>query len=77
MLSLSGAEHTLSQSGGWSLQLIAAIQFNLEGLEVGPVIWLSAPTLKHDFVEKVRTFGWYGHSISTGNLPVDLLIAKG
>lgn len=64
-------------SQGHSLQLIgAAVQLNLEGLEVWPVGWLGTPTFQHDLVEKVWTFGWSWQPVSIGNLLVNLLVAK-
>lgn len=45
LLPLCGGEDVLQDVEGRSLQLVgAAVQLDLEGLEVWPVSWLGAPT---------------------------------
>lgn len=60
-----------------SLQLVgAAVQLDLEGLEVRPVVRLGAPTLQHDLVEEVGTFGRSWHPVTVGNLVEHFLVAE-
>lgn len=60
-----------------SLQLVgAAVQLDLEGLEVRPVVRLGAPTLQHDLVEEVGTFGRSWHPVTFSNLLEHFLVAE-
>lgn len=67
-----------SRRVGVSLHLVgAAVQLDLEGLEMRPVGRLGAPTLQHGAIEKVGTFGRSWHPVAFGHLLVHFLIAEG
>lgn len=69
---------TAGCGGRRSFHLVgAAVQFEIEGLKIWPVVRLGAPTFQHDGVEGVGTFGRSRHPVPVGNLLVRFLVAEG